>query len=329
MQFVTDKTKLSNLRVPTAVAAIVTQTAARMWPYKFVAHILETLLTSANPASGRLNLQTHTPATSLHRTTASTWTITTPRGAITAKKIILATNGYTSALLPSFTDLIVPCQGQMSALLPPSSLRAEARLTTSFGFIVAHDDYLIQRSASAPDTVTNPGGTKQVFQNREFLMFGGGRGIGPSLGVSDDLVINEDVAKYLRTTLPRALGTGDAELEAVHQWTGIMGFSRDNSPFVGPVPGYEGVLIAAGYTGHGMPNAWLCGAAVAVMAQQEGDEEVVVRAAVEDARIKLPRAYVLDQTRLERVSRLKSVAEQDEMGFLKAVYAESEARVAE
>lgn len=44
-----------------------------------------------------------------------------------------------------------------------------------------------------------------------------------------------------------------------------MGFSRDDHPWIGPVPGKPFMYIAAGYTGHGMPNTWLCGKAVALM----------------------------------------------------------------
>ncbi|KAH9845411.1 FAD dependent oxidoreductase [Teratosphaeria destructans] len=46
MTFHTEPDDLARLRLPTAKAAVVTDVAARMWPYKFVAHILEHLLTS-------------------------------------------------------------------------------------------------------------------------------------------------------------------------------------------------------------------------------------------------------------------------------------------
>ncbi|GAB7349795.1 hypothetical protein MBLNU459_g0509t1 [Dothideomycetes sp. NU459] len=352
MQLFTSSKDLASLRVPSAKGAIVNKTAARMWPYKFVAHILETLLTAPHDGKhGRLNLQTHTPALSLSASSndsssdsssssssSSKWTITTPRGTISTPRIILATNGYTSFLLPSFADLLVPCRGQMSALLPPAHLRGPARrLTASFGFMgPRQDDYLVQR----PDIARRAAGAT------EHLMYGGGRARGPSLGVSDDSGVDAAVARYLRTELGVLLGSGRSaaaaeeereeeeaagraaapreELEATHEWTGIMGFSRDDVPFVGPVPGSPGVILAAGYTGHGMPNAWLCGAAAAIMAAREdaGDGEGAVKAAVEDPDVRLPRAYVLDEARLERVRAMKTVAEQDALGFYKAEFAD-------
>lgn len=250
----------------------------------------------------------------------------------------------------------------MSALLPPPSLSGKDRLTTSFGFLgPGQDDYLIQRSAAAPDTETgsddNDDGNKRPFSGRELLLFGGGRGRGdgPSLGISDDSAVDAKVAKYLRAALPRLLlgeeeeddddddasgeksrsaaalsagsedvaGESGEQLSPTHEWTGIMGFSRDNTPFVGPVPGSPGVFLAAGYTGHGMPNAWLCGAAVAVMARREyGEEGEGIAAAVRHPGIKLPRAYVLDWERLERVRRLKTVRETDSLGGFRAEFAE-------
>lgn len=256
MKFVTDKKELESYRIPTALGAVVTSVAARMWPYKFVSHVLTSLLTS-NDLNGSFNLQTLTPAEAVTASNSETgsWCIKTPRGTIQAKKVILCTNAYTSHLLPDFADLIVPCRGQMSALIPLPSLQGEGRLKTSLGFLGDDaDDYLIQRP-------NEKGG---------HMMFGGGRHMGESLGVTDDSVIDESTAKYLRTRLVTALGLPESKDKAyfmsTHMWTGIMGFSRDERPWVGPVPEHRNMYIAAGFTGHGMPNTWLSGKAVALMA---------------------------------------------------------------
>ncbi|KAK3676840.1 hypothetical protein LTR78_003044 [Recurvomyces mirabilis] len=330
MRIVTEKAELRRLRIPTADGAVVTEIAARLWPYKFVARILEDLLTSTT-LSGTFNLQTLTPALSLtpaQNGPARSWTITTPRGDISAQKVILATNAYTSHLLPdSFTNLILPCRGQMSALQPLPSLTGSSRLQTSFGFLGdGLDDYLIQRPSER-------GG---------HLMFGGGRQHGPSISETDDGVVDPQTARYLRTRLVGAFGLpegkaggekredeggegegeGEGEREkvqftAANEWSGIMGFSRDERPWVGAVPGEEGVFVSAGYTGHGMPNSWLCGKAVAMMAlagregeggesagrgrgvEEEGEEdgEVMQKVMRETG---LPRSYILTKERMER-----------------------------
>jgi glycine/D-amino acid oxidase-like deaminating enzyme len=302
MTLVTDKDELAKYHHPKAQGAVVTSIAARVWPYKLVAHILQELLVSSD-LRGSFNLQTLTPAESIQPTSDGKWLVKTPRGDIVAKNIALATNAYTSHLLPDFADLIVPCRGQMSALVPLPSLSGANRLKTSMGFEGdGLDDYLIQRPNSR-------GG---------HLMFGGGRTHGKSIGVTDDSTFDEVTARYLRRELIDTFELPERsdeklEMEAVRQWTGIMGFSRDEVPWVGPVPGKEGVFVAAGYTGHGMPNTWLSGKAVASMvgASLGGSD---MDAAVEAARQStgLPRAYQVSAQRIEKAMEGGSVEERDE-----------------
>jgi len=54
-------------------------------------------------------------------------------------------------------------------------------------------------------------------------------------------------------------------LKIEHEWIGIMGFSRDRNPLIGPLKSRPGEFIAAGYTGHGMPVAFLAGRNIAEM----------------------------------------------------------------
>lgn len=297
-----------------ALGAIVTSVAARMWPYKFVAKILEDLLTATNPTSnGKFNLQTLTPAESLNPTSDGKWSISTPRGLITANRVLLATNAYTSHLLPAFSSLIVPCRGQMSALIPPPSFHDANRLATSYGFLGdGIDDYLIQRPSEL-------GG---------HLMFGGGRQNGPSLCTVDDSIIDENTAAYLRSRLPTVLTTHPPQftesisesppLSPVNEWTGIMGFSQDDLPWVGPVvtslsPAHApNLFLAAGYTGHGMPNAWLCGKAVAMMAARSlvnADTEWLSESV--SAEVGVPRAYRITEERVRSARLRKSVVARD------------------
>lgn len=286
------------LQVPKAKGAVISDVAARLWPYKLVTAIWEHLLSSPH-----LNLQTQTPVLSITASGHGTWNLSTDRGIVETRKVVCATNAYTSFLLPSMADLIVPCRGQMSALLPGANFSGTSRTSRSYGFVgPSTDDYLIQR----PD------------ESSAHLMFGGGRSYGPSLGISSDEDVDEKVAGYLRSALPQLLSTtttttsssdneGETELKATHQWTGIMGFSRDNLPWVGEVPGNKGIFVVAGYTGHGMPNAWLCGKSVATMVLAED-----VGGAVEECvKQGLPRAYLLTEERIAKARELDTVETQD------------------
>lgn len=304
-----DKEAFKKHRIaPNCVGAALSEGAASLWPYKLVAYTLEKLV-----KDGCINLQTTTPVNEITSSDGGKSTLHTFRGTITTPTVILATNGYTSALLPHFADLIVPVRGEMSALLPPKN---SSLLPDSYGMVAAlgqpanNDDYLIQRPFK---DVPNPGG---------HLMFGGGRGAGnlPSIGVSDDNVVDEGTATYLKTALLKVLDLdgdtdGVKELEATAIWTGIMGYSRDDHPWVGKVPGKDGLWLCAGYTGHGMPNGTLCGKAIVdmMLGELQGrelgalSEEMVQKGDI-------PKSYLLTQERVQRARDMLTVQQQDENG---------------
>jgi glycine/D-amino acid oxidase-like deaminating enzyme len=290
---------LEDLRVPRAAGAILQVHAASLWPYKFVSWILESLI-----ASSFLNLQTNTPVTNLQKMDKG-WIIHTPRGMLSAPTVLLTTNAYTSHLLPAFSDLIVPVRGEMSALLPPKSVTPLSStmhkpLECSYGFLghgkqsTDQDDYLIQR----PFTHDGKSGGQ--------LMFGGARSYAENagIGVSDDSAIDPPAAAYLRREINVLLELENEgkELQASWEWSGIMGYSRDGHPWVGQVSpelgvgGGEGLWLSGGFTGHGMPNAWLCGKAVAqlILGREMADVDV-------------PEGYKLSKERIERVRTHKAV----------------------
>ncbi|KAI9758010.1 MAG: hypothetical protein M4579_003246 [Chaenotheca gracillima] len=293
-RIVEDKSELAEFRVPKAIGAIMQRPAAKLSPYKLISQLLVGLIKEEG-----LNLQTNTPVKSLTAEPESDkrgWTVETPRGTIRARNVLCATNGYTSHLIPQMETLIVPVRGEMSALKPPAAL-LERPFTCSYELIGAVgqdetlDDYLMQRPVSE-------GGQ---------LMFGGGRLLAREEGidVDDDEKVDEPVAEYLRS-LPAFMDLGFGKeiepLEAEAEWTGVMGYSRDDLPWIGGVPGMEGVFLSAGYAGHGMPNGALSGqhAAELVVAalKSEGSKgwRDYERHAVEQGRI--PESYVISSERM-------------------------------
>ncbi|KAL1842019.1 hypothetical protein VTJ49DRAFT_6185 [Mycothermus thermophilus] len=319
---------LASLRIPTAHGAIIQQKAASLWPYKLVASILERLVAAHPPP--RFNLQTNTPATSLARADdgSGRWTLTTPRGTITARQVLLATNGYTSHLLPAFADLIVPMRGQVASLLPPLGpsppqggetapvlkhsyvFAADPEPAPESAAAAPRDDYLIQRPLPTGE-----------------LIYGGGRRLARALGVGEwrDDIVEEDVARYLRRNLcppldlstPPTDGGNDGhqpeeenlELDATHEWTGIMGYSRDRHAWVGAVPealgGGDGLFICAGYTGHGMPAAALSAKAVVGQMRRawrswKGGEEEERDAETDQEMPEIPAEFILSEERVVR-----------------------------
>ncbi|KAH7025827.1 FAD dependent oxidoreductase [Microdochium trichocladiopsis] len=326
---------LDALRIGNAEGAVIQWHAASLWPYKLVAFILEKLLAeSANDdGGGAFNLQTKTPATGISRVVGGTniknhpWTVHTPRGNISASQVLLCTNGYTSHLLEQFSDLIVPVRGQVSALKPPqepSPNHPPLDIGHTYGIIAGPaDDYLIQRPPPSAE-----------------LIFGGGRphAKNEGVGVSDDSAVDEPVSWYLRGELSglvdlsiRETNPSDSsakpstkaddeeasnnnetgqvakhDLTPTHDWSGIMGYSRDEYPWVGPVPeslgGGKGLYLCGGYTGHGMPNAPLSAKAVVelMLSVMVGDDDEV----------DIPMEYLITEKRVNEARRRKPVGEE-------------------
>ncbi|KAL0466792.1 FAD dependent oxidoreductase [Neurospora intermedia] len=302
---------LRDLRVLRAKGAVVQKHAASLWPWKLVVWVLERLLERFPVRNGTgtgeegFNLQTNTPVLGLERLGDGKWTVITSRGNIKANRVLLAMNGYTSNLLPEMKDLIVPVRSQVASLQPPRDAAngKVAELDYSYAFVseeeFPRDEYLMQRPL--------PGGE---------LIYGGARSHAENkaVGVWQDDEVERGVATYLRQNLaPYPLdltldktgstptdtpteGNETTELEATHQWTGIMGFSRDSSPWVGRVPeslgGGDNLYICAGYTGHGMPQAALAARMIV--------EEITGKPFADDG-LKLPQEMALTEERVRWV----------------------------
>jgi glycine/D-amino acid oxidase-like deaminating enzyme len=149
-------------------------------------------------------------------------------------------------------------------------------------------------------------------------MFGGGRSYAAQagVGVSSDSFIDESAAAYLRRELSIMLDLQNDKqgLEASHEWSGVMGFSRDDYPWVGEITeeiadgGGEGLWICGGYTGNGMPNAWLCGKAVVdlIVSKHESDVDLPVEYRVSKERVEKARrdhdeVWIADQDALRPI----------------------------
>src|SRR5437870_13096660 len=82
-----------------------------------------------------------------------------------------------------------------------------------------------------------------------------------------DTAADEEVGEEERTTpriqqqLERFLLEHCADATVKHRWAGTMGFSHDALPYVGRLA--SGVLVNAGFTGHGMAFATATGELVA------------------------------------------------------------------
>jgi glycine/D-amino acid oxidase-like deaminating enzyme len=161
-----------------------------------------------------VNLQTHTPVTSIKKanTESSThrWKVHTPRGAILAKKLIVATNGYTSAILPQYRAKIVPVRGTCSRIIaPPNGTVPKLTRTYTIRHNAWNYDYLIPRA----DGSIVVGGARPAFIDNPESWY----------NVSDDSRVLEDAVRYFDGYMQRYFrGWEGSGAYTDRVWTGSM-----------------------------------------------------------------------------------------------------------
>lgn len=165
----------------------------------------------------------------------------TSRGEVRVERIVLATNAWSPLLAGFFKDRITPVRGQVLATepAPPTFCRA---MSTNEGY-----EYWSQ---SADGTIVLGGGRWSAPDRDEGYYV---EEVNP--------LIQETLYAFLTETFPQLAG-----IAVAHRWSGIMGFSRDGFPFIGPMPGRGRLIVAAGFTGHGGPYFALAGACAAELA---------------------------------------------------------------
>ena len=229
--------------VPGALGAV-TYEAGSLSAYRFVTGVLKLALEKG------LNLQTNTPATSIVPASSDGQTqypwLVTPRGSIKARKLVLATNGYSARLWPPLQGVIVPLRGQVTVQRAGDAMPQDG-LATTYSFIHPSGyDYMISRPPDADDAgdIVIGGGLKRAKQQGLY-----------EYGDCDDTTLNPVISEYLGDCLPRFFGPNwgnDSKTGRVRdEWTGIMGYSADGLPLVGELPGQRGIFISASFQGSG------------------------------------------------------------------------------
>lgn len=120
-------------------------TAAHLWPSKMVHQLVGKLVVDMG-----MNLQANTPVTSVSptRDAQGLWTVQTARGAITARRVVHATNAYAGQVLPEYAGRIIPVRGTASHIASPAKGAATPHLVNTYGirFDAVNNDYLIPRA---------------------------------------------------------------------------------------------------------------------------------------------------------------------------------------
>jgi gamma-glutamylputrescine oxidase len=149
-----------------------------------------------------------------------------------AAAVVVATDGYTSGLLPTLDAAIAPTRGQVVVTEP-----LDRRLFPCPHYARHGYDYWQQ----TPEGRVVAGGFRDKALDHEHTA---------------EEALTPVIQGHLERFLAELIGEPP---QISHRWAGIFGTTADRLPLVGRLPGHSEVWVAAGYSGHGNVMGLMCG----------------------------------------------------------------------
>lgn len=218
--------------------------AAAHFPIGFALNPMKFILGLTRAAATRgVRLHSNTPVTRI-TSEAGRFLLRTPKGRVDAKKLLIATNGYSSDDLPAaLAGRYLPVQSNILVTRPLSDAEIAAQGWSSAQ--MAYDTpRLLHYFRLMPD--------------RRFLF-----GLRGSVRATDARFMR--ARTRTRTAFERMFPAWRS-VEAPFFWSGLICMTRALTPFAGPLPGAEGQFAALGYHGGGVAMAPYAGALMADLA---------------------------------------------------------------
>jgi glycine/D-amino acid oxidase-like deaminating enzyme len=202
---------------------------------------LSGLLTAAETAGARVHGDS--PVTGIAQD-GDRQALTLPRGRILAKRLILATNGYSSEDVPGWMAArYMPAQSNVLVTRPLTEAEKQAAGWTSAQ--MAFDSrFLLHYFRLMPD-------------NR--FLFGRRGGLTSSPGA--DLAAIRTTRQHFETMFPAW-----RHVESPHNWSGMVCLSAGLVPYCGPIPGMQNCFAGFAYHGNGVAMGSYTGALLAELA---------------------------------------------------------------
>jgi glycine/D-amino acid oxidase-like deaminating enzyme len=227
--------------------------AAYEWPAgsSHPAKLAHWLLNSAINQGAKL--WTHCPATQVNKGSNEQWEVQTPRGRISAEKVIHCTNAFAAALLPQLSAFVTPNKAQAHSVVPTQAFSGDKLLesTMSLRYSMHHFYSLIQRQGDGTIIlgVSRANPELSAETKAQIVSF-------------DDSSFNpeivEDAMGRFKVIFPES-NTKTRHGEGLdYSWTGIIGMTPDSVPLIGPIDDLPGQYICAGFNGHGMARIFTC-----------------------------------------------------------------------
>ncbi len=172
--------------------------------------------------------------------------VATPAGAIEARDVIMATNGYTGAESPALRKALLPIASYIVATEPLGANRIKD--------LIPQGRMIVETRSRTCYYRPSPDGERIVFGGRAALRHIDPRASAPIL------------RQLMLSVLPQL-----ADAKISHSWLGTLGFTLDHLPRVGRDG--DGVHYALGYSGSGVAMAPYLGwrAAQKVLGTPEAD----------------------------------------------------------
>ena len=185
----------------------------------------------------------HTPATRIERDQDG-FTVTTPRGKVHAREVVIATNGYTGKLTPWLRRRVIPIG---SYIIATEEIPAEimARIMPK-DRIVSDTRKVVYYYRASPD--------------RRRILFGGR----VSHSETDPRVSGPKLRAEMVRLFPELAGT-----RISHSWCGLVAYTFDELAHIGT---HEGMHYAMGYCGSGVGMASFLGMRIGhkILGQKSG-----------------------------------------------------------
>lgn len=180
-----------------------------------------------------------TPATSIQMANGKVTGVETGRGTIATDTVVVATNAWTPKLLQDLPEgALVPARGQILVTQPVGDI-----LPHAFG---TNFDKEYGRQTATGQLLC--GGFRRFDKDEGLGLY--------SEEVAFDCMVG--CANCLATLFPKV-----GQLRIVRAWAGIMGFTADGLPMIGPYGLADGIYVSAGYNGGGFSWGAATGKAMA------------------------------------------------------------------
>lgn len=217
-------------------AALTTPVGVALNPMKYTVGLAE----AASRAGTRIHAQS--PVTAIRQ--AGKFHLSTPEAQITAHRLIVATNGYSSDDLPDWMRArYLPTQSNVIVTRPMTDTELAAQGWTSRQ--MCYDDrFFLHYFRLMPDNRMLFGMRGGLFSSQHF-----------------DARMHQTIRTHFDAMFPAW-----RDVETPHSWNGLLSLSPDLTPYAGPIPDMPGAFTGLSYHGNGVAMGSYSGALLADLA---------------------------------------------------------------